>query len=130
MLKSILKQAAYIFCLALVFVIIDYFFRDSSLAYINNKYIFGLVGTNLVAVIISIIVLMILWLLFRKYQGTYWPLMIISAATLSNLLDRLFYGGVVDYIKIFSWPYFNIADVAIIVGFIFIIKALIQNKEQ
>jgi signal peptidase II len=36
---------------------------------------------------------------------------------LSNLLERMIFGCVHDYLKIFDfWPTFNLADVAIVVG--------------
>lgn len=42
------------------------------------------------------------------------------AGACSNLMDRYLYGGVVDFIHIsygsFSWPIFNVADVAIVLG--------------
>ena len=46
--------------------------------------------------------------------------MIIGGA-LGNLVDRLFYGSVIDYIKVFSYPTFNIADIAIVVGFLILV---------
>ena len=34
----------------------------------------------------------------------------------ANLADRLWRGGVVDFIDVGFWPVFNIADVAIVLG--------------
>ncbi len=34
----------------------------------------------------------------------------------SNLLDRFWHGGVVDFVDLGFWPVFNLADVAICVG--------------
>ena len=45
---------------------------------------------------------------------------LVIAGGLSNMLDRLCYGGVIDFIIVsyghHSWPVFNVADVAIVVG--------------
>lgn len=41
---------------------------------------------------------------------------LIIGGALSNLLDRLLVGAVVDYIQIFWWPVFNLADAAITIG--------------
>ncbi|RLE42967.1 signal peptidase II, partial [Candidatus Woesearchaeota archaeon] len=35
---------------------------------------------------------------------------------ISNLIDRLAFGYVIDYIDLRIWPAFNIADVAITIG--------------
>jgi signal peptidase II len=37
---------------------------------------------------------------------------------LGNLLDVLFWKGVVDYVELGAWPAFNLADVAIVTGVI------------
>lgn len=45
---------------------------------------------------------------------------LIAAGAVSNVIDRLIYGGVIDFILLhyqnYVWPVFNIADVAIVVG--------------
>lgn len=52
---------------------------------------------------------------------------ILMAGAMGNTLDRIRLGYVVDFIKVYWWPTFNIADVLIVVGVIlfsweFIIK--------
>ena len=39
---------------------------------------------------------------------------------LSNVLDRLFRGCVVDYVRIGTFPIFNLADVALMLGILFL----------
>jgi signal peptidase II len=41
---------------------------------------------------------------------------LVSGGALGNLADRLRDGAVIDYVKVGSWPPFNLADVAITVG--------------
>ncbi|HEX2978319.1 MAG TPA: signal peptidase II [Candidatus Babeliales bacterium] len=46
--------------------------------------------------------------------------MLIIAGGLSNFIDRIMYSGVVDFILVsfgqWSWPVFNVADAAIVIG--------------
>ena len=57
-----------------------------------------------------------------------------SAGIISNLADRLFLGYVRDFLdfKIFNYDYpiFNIADVAIVVGVILLIIAIIKGEDK
>ncbi|PIP26967.1 MAG: hypothetical protein COX30_04595 [Candidatus Moranbacteria bacterium CG23_combo_of_CG06-09_8_20_14_all_39_10] len=45
-------------------------------------------------------------------------LILILAGAISNILDRLYFGCVIDFIKIPFWPLFNLADAFIIIGVI------------
>jgi signal peptidase II len=52
---------------------------------------------------------------------------------LGNLFDRIFHGGVIDYIKFPYWPTFNFADISINIGIGLIILYLFiteKNEEQ
>ncbi len=59
---------------------------------------------------------------FVRYHNNFGVMceLMVCAGAFSNLLDRLLYGGVVDFIllsyKSFSWPVFNIADLVIVTG--------------
>jgi len=44
-------------------------------------------------------------------------LAVIWGGSVGNLLDRLRTGGVTDFIDLRVWPVFNVADIAITVGF-------------
>ena len=66
--------------------------------------------------------LYILWLL-RKNQSDKmlsWALSLILGGALGNVLDRIMFGAVVDFIDLhygnWHWPAFNIADSAISIG--------------
>jgi len=43
---------------------------------------------------------------------------LIMGGAIGNLADRFLHGAVVDYIRIYSYPSFNIADMAITIGFL------------
>jgi signal peptidase II len=50
---------------------------------------------------------------------------LILGGTIGNLIDRLRFGGVTDFIGIGWWPAFNIADSAIVVGAIIFAYSLL-----
>ncbi len=43
-------------------------------------------------------------------------LALIASGAIGNLIDRIVHGHVVDFLKIYWWPTFNLADVFIVVG--------------
>jgi len=49
---------------------------------------------------------------------------LILGGTVGNLIDRLYFGYVTDFIDIGIWPAFNIADSAIVVGIIIFVCSL------
>jgi signal peptidase II len=72
---------------------------------------------------------------YRRYKrglGIF-PEVIIIAGSCSNLIDRVIHGGVVDFIllqyKGYSWPVFNIADIAVVLGVIGLFFRQIRNPE-
>ena len=50
---------------------------------------------------------------------------LILGGTIGNLIDRLRFGGVTDFISIGWWPAFNLADSAVVVGVILFVYSLL-----
>lgn len=91
-------------------------------------------GNGIQFIIINAIVLGImirfLILQFEKMDSvTKVMLCLILAGGISNLLDRLIRGFVVDYIDIrqlFSFPIFNIADIYVVIGWVMLVALTIR----
>lgn len=84
--------------------------------------------------IISVLILYWLYTLenYRKYSAIAFSL--ILGGAIGNLIDRVSYGYVIDFIQVwlgdYPWPSFNIADSAIFVGAILLIVADLFKIEK
>jgi len=106
---------------------IDYIVQKYGTAEINSQLIFGTLGDNAIAVSISLILILILVISHKKGLIETAPVYLIIAGAISNILDRIFYGGVVDYFALSFIPTFNVADIFIVAGIgIFIYHTLSQ----
>lgn len=89
---------------------------------INKGIIFGFLGSfGWIPFFITVLVLIMLIYYYDRLPKTvagqvFWALII--AGAVGNLIDRILYGFVIDFIDIIFWPAFNIADAAITVGII------------
>lgn len=97
----------------------------------NTGMAFGLfAGNNNILIIINILVVIALVLFVKfncraeKYIVLAYGLILGGAA--SNLWDRCFYGGVIDYIDFKIWPVFNIADTSITIAAFLIAYSIIK----
>ncbi len=87
----------------------------------NTNIAFGLPLPQFLIIILVIVILILLGYLWwlTLWQQNWLQLLAVSLiilGALSNLLDRLIFGYVIDYINLFFWPIFNLADAMIIVG--------------
>ena len=57
-------------------------------------------------------------------------IMLILSGAVSNIIDRLTYGCVIDFIDLHFWPVFNLADVFITMGAIMLIYRMLNLKSQ
>ena len=55
---------------------------------------------------------------------------VLIAGIIGNLIDRILYGKVIDFIDFRIWPVFNIADIAITLGILSIIAFLWVNDKK
>lgn len=81
----------------------------------------------------GVIAILVLLVLYRRWQGPRWPLLcavgLEIGGTLGNMVDRLRLGYVVDFLHIHGLPIFNLADGAIVSGAL-AIAWLVWRQEQ
>jgi signal peptidase II len=76
----------------------------------------------IVSLMIAIFTAMFSWYAYRRYMHGYSVIgeVCVISGSLCNLIDRVLYKGVIDFILLscgnLSWPVFNVADMAIIIG--------------
>jgi len=85
---------------------------------------------SLISIFFSIL---LIYLIFRKNNLNSFDLYsysFILGGTLGNGIDRIYKGFVVDFINlnIINFPVFNIADISINIGFIFLLYNIFKNN--
>jgi signal peptidase II len=104
-----------------------------ALTHVHNRGIaFSLLG-NVTLLVPAAIALTLLFLLFyNKADWTRRPraqaaLALLGGGAVGNLIDRVRVGAVVDFIDLYVWPVFNLADVAVTTGAGLLILHLIRG---
>ncbi|MDP2690832.1 MAG: signal peptidase II [bacterium] len=91
----------------------------------NEGVAFSLPITGLMSILLSLsIILGLLYYYFfstRKGLFTDLSFALIIGGAFGNLLDRFVSGKVTDFIQVYSFPIFNVADICITVGFLLLI---------
>lgn len=76
------------------------------------------IGISFVAIVF------VLWLLIKSSYN-YFGLSLVLGGAIGNLIDRVLYGKVIDFIDFsvgnFHWPAFNVADSSLTIGIIIIL---------
>ena len=91
-------------------------------------------GNRIFLSFISIIFsILLIYLILRKYTISLYDLYsysFILGGTIGNGMDRILRGFVIDFINLnfINFPVFNIADISINIGFIFLIYTIFKNK--
>ena len=106
----------------------------------NTGTAFGIGSNNAIIIIILNIIVLGVIIKFLKERkddvemNIFISLILIASGGISNLIDRIFRGYVVDFIDVnlFNFPNFNVADISIIIGIgillIVIIKSFFSGK--
>ena len=82
----------------------------------------------IMAVTVIIIILSFFWNVKSRPALSKLALGLILAGAIGNLIDRLRFGYVVDFLDFRIWPVFNIADSAITIGTILLILQMFKHK--
>lgn len=120
-----------------VFTVNPYLFFQVTL---NRGISWGLFNSNQQAVFVSItavicfVTAVLVWYAHTKVLAGKSILgeLCIIAGSLSNIYDRLIYGGVIDFIAVHKdnwiWPLFNIADASIVFGVMYMFFQLVRDE--
>ena len=106
----------------------------------NEGIAFGLLSFNekifynLLTFIILVIILIIFFMVLNSYGLKKYSLLMILGGALGNVYDRIFYGAVPDFMDFhignFHWFIFNVADIFITLGVIFMIIVEITGNNK
>ena len=89
---------------------------------------------NLLTFVIVIVIMIVIFMIFISKDFKKYPLLMILGGALGNLVDRIFFKAVPDFIDFhiqnFHWFIFNVADIFISLGIIFMIllEIIANNK--
>lgn len=120
---KILKLVFWLSLLILIDQLIKGWARIGSSFVVNKQYLIGqyVFDPFVVTCIILLFVLLLVWL-GKKRLGREMPgFLLIIAGTASNLIDRLYWGGVIDFIALQIGNFklfFNVADILVVLGLI------------
>lgn len=108
--------------------------RWVSLTYVTNTgAAFGLFPDHgVLFMIIAVVVVAVIVFYYRYLPGDRWlvqtSLGLQLGGAMGNLLDRLRYGRVIDFIDFKIWPIFNLADSAVVVGVVILAYHLLRSE--
>ena len=96
-----------------------------------------LTGKRWLIVFFSILILIFLYFYMKKFKENKRNIIafsLIFGGLLGNLIDRIIHGYVIDFIDFYifnyNYPVFNLADVALVIGFILIIYAIFKGEDK
>lgn len=107
----------------------------------NQGVSFGLLDTNsphmplvLIAVSSLISLLMLIWLSLTPHRSVAVALGLITGGALANVMDRVRFNAVADFIDAhvgdYHWPAFNVADSCIVIGAAILMLGVFFDKQR
>ncbi|MEK9151437.1 MAG: signal peptidase II [Patescibacteria group bacterium] len=97
---------------------------------------FGILLPMWLLIGLSLAVLAVLTACYREEQSfsAQWPWLLVVSGGLGNLLERLLFGCIMDYVALPPFPAFNLADALLTIGTISIVirwsKGITKNQES
>ena len=108
-----------------------------SIFYVRNTgAAFSILEDNTIFIVIISVVFLVILDYYIKKEKKFTKLSIISLGMImggifGNLLDRIIYHSVIDYLSFGKFPIFNLADIGITVGvFLLIVNELIKIRKD
>ena len=87
-----------------------------------------------VFIFLSLVTILLITLYAHRFRFHYrhlrFGLLLILAGTIGNLIDRLRFGYVVDFIDLRIWPVFNFADVTITLGGAYLLYHIVAKVKN
>lgn len=106
-------------------------FGDVRLEYVHNTGAsFSLFRGHswVLVIVVSLVSVALVVALLRAPRPFAAPLGLLLGGSLGNLVDRIRLGHVLDFIGVYWWPTFNVADIGIGFGIAFLILALLRKR--
>ncbi len=136
-----MKYSKHIFLIVILFlldILSKLYFKGKSISFgrflafnytKNTGATFGLFKEgNFIFVILTIVVIGAIIYYYKKYKKLRLGFDFILAGAFGNLINRVFYGYVIDFIDFKVWPVFNLADVFIVIGVLIVLYFGWRNK--
>jgi len=99
----------------------------------NDGVAFGLAsGGGAALVALTVVALLFVGILFARNPtrpGMWIAVGLLAGGALGNLADRVRAEAVTDYVDVFGWPPFNLADVAITLGVVVLALSYVSEGE-
>lgn len=144
--KLVIVNVAAFFCFALDRILKWIFVQGNELTVIegflkfklleNEGIAFGLPFANWIFyIIVGIILLVLFYFLIKFYRNkklfSVGALTFVIFGAISNIVDRVRYQHVVDYITVWNWSVFNVADIMIVLAVLaYFIRAFSKKQEK
>ncbi len=119
--------------IALLIILIDQISKYYLTTTVNYGAAFGILqNQRLFLSAVAIIALIVIGYYLPKVHGNLIEisLAILTGGIIGNLIDRLYFGYVRDFISFWIWPNFNLADTANCIGVFLIILWLWKYSED
>lgn len=127
-----MKPIILIFIVFLIDQLTKYYFYGKNFDFIPNVFgvtsttntgaLFGILkGYNLILIFFTIAIILLCFKWLKEKSFNYVPLSFIIGGAFGNLVDRLIFGYVRDFIDFKIWPVFNFADTIITIAIVLII---------
>lgn len=89
---------------------------------------------NPVFIVVSLVAIIVVFFLLLTSKEDRWGLALILGGAAGNLIDRIVFKKVIDFIDLFAgrfhWPAFNVADSALTVGLIILLVSTLVHQRR